>query len=167
MSDNDDNQDEGRGQQRPWGNHGFRQRMEHSQRIQFGRRGFLRPQMIELLEKQPMNGAEIMDKLQEKSHGWYRPSPGSIYPLLEQLEREGLIAKNKDGKFELTPEYVAQSGKGDEVMNALTVLESNVSYLEDLSRASGAKLSKSKDRIEKLAKRLGALSSALQSGTGA
>ncbi len=58
--------------------------------------------MIQLLEKKPMNGVDIMNELQEMSHGWYRPSPGSIYPLLEQLEKEGLVAKNKEGKFELT-----------------------------------------------------------------
>ncbi len=140
--------------------------MEHIRRIQFGQRGFLRPQMIQLLEKQPMSGIDIMNELQEMSHGWYRPSPGSIYPLLEQLEKEGLIAKNKDGKFALTASYGEQSRNGDDVASALSAMESNTSYLEDLQRTDGARLSNYKDRIEKLAKRLEALNGASHSGSG-
>jgi predicted transcriptional regulator len=140
--------------------------MERLRRIQFGQRGFLRPQIIELLEKHPMNGVDIMNEAQKMSHGWYRPSPGSIYPLLEQLEKEGLIAKNKDGKFELTTAYGEQAGNGDDVSRALTVMESNASYLEDLQTTDGARLSKYRDRMEKLAKRLEALKDALQSRSG-
>jgi len=140
--------------------------MERFGRIQFGLRGFLRPQIIQLLEKQPMNGVDIMNELQEMSHGWYRPSPGSIYPLLEQLQKEGLIAKNKDAEFELTPEYGEQSGNGDDVARALSVMESNTSYLEDLQKTDGARLSKHRDRIEKLTKRLEALNGAPQPRSG-
>ncbi len=140
--------------------------MEHRGRILFGQRGFLRPQLIELLEKEPMNGVDIMNELQEMSHGWYRPSPGSIYPLLEQLEKEGLIAKNKDGKFELTAGYREQTGVGDDVASALSGMESNTSYLEDLQKTDGARLSKYRDRVEKLARRLEALNGALQSRSG-
>jgi predicted transcriptional regulator len=140
--------------------------MERLGRVQFGQRGFLRPQIVQLLEKRPMNGVDIMNDLQEMSHGWYRPSPGSIYPLLEQLEKEGLIAKNEDGKFELTASYREQSGIGGDVGSCLSVIESNTSYLEDLQRTDGASLPKYRDRIEKLAKRLEALAAALQSRGG-
>jgi len=136
------------------------------QRMQFGQRGFLRPQIIELFEEQPMNGVDIMNKLQEMSRGWYRPSPGSIYPLLEQLEREGVIVKNQDAKFELTPEFAKKSGVADDVASALSALESNASYLEDIQRADAARLQKCADRIERLAKRLEALKGATQSGRG-
>ena len=132
--------------------------------MQFGQRGFLRPQVIELIGQQPMNGVDIMDKLQEMSRGWYRPSPGSIYPLLEQLEGEGMIKKNQDGKFELTPEFAQKSGAADDVATALTTIESNASFLEDIQRADAARLSKCGDRIEKLAKRLADLKGGAQSG---
>jgi DNA-binding PadR family transcriptional regulator len=158
----DNNQDEDGPQHRHWGFH----HREHAARIQFGQRGFLRPQIIELLERRPMNGVDIMNELQKKSHGWYRPSPGSIYPLLEQLEKEALIAKNKDGKFELTPEYGEKSGNGDDMASAISVMESNTSYLEDLQKTDAARLSKHMDRIEKLTKRLEALNDALRSGSG-
>jgi DNA-binding PadR family transcriptional regulator len=165
MPMDDDNPDaEGR-HQGPWGNPGPRHR-EHLGRMLFGRRGFLRPQIIQLLEKQPMNGVDIMNELQGMSHGWYRPSPGSIYPLLEHLEKEGLIAKNKDGKFELTAAYREQMGVGDDLVSALSVMESNTSYLEDLQKSDGRSLSKYRDRIEKLKKRLEALNDAPQSERG-
>ncbi|HXW36939.1 MAG TPA: PadR family transcriptional regulator [Nitrososphaerales archaeon] len=125
--------------------------------MQYGQRGFLRPQIIELFEEQPMNGVDIMNKLQEMSHGWYRPSPGSVYPLLEQLEREGVIVKNQEGKFQLTPEFAKNSGVGDDVASALSAMESNASYLEDLQRGDAASLEKCAERIERLSKRLEAL----------
>ena len=152
---------ENRGHRRPW--HGFHRR-ENFHRIQLGQRGFLRPQIIQLLEREPMNGVDIMNELQNRSRGWYRPSPGSIYPLLEQLENEGLIAKNKDGKFELTAEYGKRSGVGDEVRNIISDMESNTSYLEDLLRINGKGLSDYAERVENLTKRLMSLNNKLQSG---
>jgi DNA-binding PadR family transcriptional regulator len=138
--------------------------LQHLQRAQFGQRGFLRPQVIELFGQQPMSGVDIMNELQEESHGWYRPSPGSIYPLLEQLEKEGMITKNEEGKYELTAAFAQESGLGDQVAGALSALESNASYLEDLRITDATKLAKCKERIEKLTKRLTALNDALQSG---
>jgi DNA-binding PadR family transcriptional regulator len=38
-----------------------------------------------------MTGTEIMEHLNERSHGDWRPSPGSIYPLLSSLEEDGII----------------------------------------------------------------------------
>ena len=113
-----------------------------------------------------MNGVDIMGKLEEMSHGWYRPSPGAIYPLLEQLEKEGMIAKNKDGKFELTAAYAEQTGTGNSLAGAISAMESNISYFEDLRKNDPVNLSKYKERISKLANRINALNGALQSGSG-
>jgi len=127
-----------------------------------GQRGFLRPQIVQLLEEKPMNGVDIMNKMHEMSHGWYRPSPGSIYPLLEQLEKEGLIAKNKEGKYGLTAIYDQESGTTTDVGHMLTAMESNVSYFEELQKTDVASLSSHLDRVEKLARRLEALNGPLQ-----
>ena len=162
---NDENQDNEKWYHRPWGNPGAHH-LERERRVQFGRRGFLRPQIIQLLEKQPMNGVDIMNELQKMSHGWYRPSPGSIYPLLEQLEKEGLVAKNKDGKFELTQAYSEQTGNGDDLGNAVSAMESNTSYLEDLQRTDGARLAKYRERVDRVRRRLEALGGAMQTGSG-
>ena len=55
------------------------------------RRGNVRAAALALLEEQPMNGYQIIQEIAERSGGVWRPSPGSIYPALQQLEDEGLI----------------------------------------------------------------------------
>jgi len=160
----DDNKDGNQGIRARWKAARRLHDLEHMRRVQFGQRGFLRPEIIGLFEEQPMNGVDIMNKLQEMSHGWYRPSPGSIYPILEQLEKEGLIAKNKDGKYELTSAYGEQTDVGSNLASALSAMESNTSYLEDMQKADAVGLSKHKQRIEKLRSRLEALGGTSQSG---
>jgi DNA-binding PadR family transcriptional regulator len=61
--------------------------------------------VLAVLNDQPMHGYQIMQELEERSGGGWQPSPGSIYPTLQQLADEGLIASNSvDGKnvFNLT-----------------------------------------------------------------
>jgi DNA-binding PadR family transcriptional regulator len=54
-------------------------------------RGFLRILLLRLLESQEMSGSQIAEVLEQRSKGEWRPSPGSLYPLLSSLEEEGLI----------------------------------------------------------------------------
>ncbi|MFQ5833129.1 MAG: PadR family transcriptional regulator [Candidatus Thorarchaeota archaeon] len=54
-------------------------------------RGLLRLVIIRLLQSQEMTGTGIMTTLAERSEGQWKPSPGSIYPLLASLEEEGII----------------------------------------------------------------------------
>jgi DNA-binding PadR family transcriptional regulator len=56
------------------------------------RRGDVRAAALALLAEQPMNGYQIIQEIGERSGGVWRPSPGSVYPALQQLEDEGLIA---------------------------------------------------------------------------
>jgi DNA-binding PadR family transcriptional regulator len=44
-----------------------------------------------LLAETPRNGYQIIQELAERSRGAWRPSPGSVYPVLQQLEDEGLV----------------------------------------------------------------------------
>ena len=55
------------------------------------RRGDIRTAALLLLAEEPRNGYQIMQEVQERSGGVWRPSPGSVYPALQQLEDEGLI----------------------------------------------------------------------------
>jgi DNA-binding PadR family transcriptional regulator len=55
------------------------------------RRGDIRTAALLLLAEEPRNGYQIMQEVQERSDGVWRPSPGSVYPALAQLEDEGLI----------------------------------------------------------------------------
>ena len=59
--------------------------------IQFVPRGFLKLLIARLLTKRELTGTQIMEILEERSQGKWRPSPGSIYPLLSSLEEHGLI----------------------------------------------------------------------------
>ena len=81
------------------------------------RRGDIRTAALLLLNEEPRNGYQIMQEVQERSDGVWRPSPGSTYPALQQLEDEGLIrAQELDGRklFQLTDagrEYVKERGE--------------------------------------------------------
>lgn len=69
------------------------------------RRGDIRQAILLLLDDGPKNGYGLMQEVEERSGGSWRPSPGSVYPALAQLEDEGLVVmKETDGRkeFELT-----------------------------------------------------------------
>jgi DNA-binding PadR family transcriptional regulator len=71
------------------------------------RRGDIRTAALLLLAEEPRNGYQIMQEVEERSEGEWRPSPGSVYPALQQLEDEGLIrSEEADGRklFVLTDE---------------------------------------------------------------
>ncbi len=161
MKQNDDDRDEGaerlREQKWNWGHgpgwHGHRMLM----RAQFGQRGWLRPAILKLLQEKPMNGMEIINRFSEASRGWWRPSPGSVYPLLETLESEGMIKKRNDGRYETTKKYASEFGPIGEVDEMITNMEGTVSYFEDMAKSDKAKFSTYKKRIEKLADRLSGL----------
>src|ERR1700722_20890017 len=55
------------------------------------RRGDVRAAVLVLLEESARNGYQIIQELSERSNGAWRPSPGSVYPILQQLEDEGLV----------------------------------------------------------------------------
>ena len=59
--------------------------------VQFVPRGFLKLLIGRLLAKDELTGTQIMEILEERSKGQWRPSPGSIYPLLSHLEEQELI----------------------------------------------------------------------------
>ncbi|MHB8334613.1 MAG: helix-turn-helix transcriptional regulator [Acidimicrobiales bacterium] len=68
-------------------------------------RGDVRAAVLVLLDEQPRNGYQLIQELTERSNDAWRPSPGSIYPVLQQLEDEGLIAAAVAGTgrtYELT-----------------------------------------------------------------
>jgi len=56
-----------------------------------GRGGDVRAAALLLLAEQPAHGYQLIQEIAERSDGGWTPSPGSIYPVLQQLEDEGLI----------------------------------------------------------------------------
>jgi DNA-binding PadR family transcriptional regulator len=55
------------------------------------KRGDVRAAILDALASQPMNGYQIIQQIAERSGGAWKPSPGSVYPTLQQLEDEGLV----------------------------------------------------------------------------
>lgn len=81
------------------------------------RRGDVRGAILVLLDEQPRNGYQLMQEIEDRSDGVWRPSPGSVYPALSQLEDEGLVkATEAEGRkaFELTPEGSAHVAENRE-----------------------------------------------------
>ena len=54
-------------------------------------RGDVRAAILLLLAEEPRNGYGLMQEIETRTDGVWRPSPGSVYPTLSQLEDEGLI----------------------------------------------------------------------------
>src|SRR5262249_59166157 len=68
-------------------------------------RGDIRAAILALLAEQPMHGYQIIREIGERSEGAWTPSPGSVYPTLQQLTDEELVRSTEtDGKrvYELT-----------------------------------------------------------------
>jgi DNA-binding PadR family transcriptional regulator len=80
----------------------------HGMRGPRARRGDVRAAALALLAEEPMNGYQIIQAIADRSDGVWRPSPGSVYPALQQLEDEGLVrAEAADGgrrAYQLTDE---------------------------------------------------------------
>jgi DNA-binding PadR family transcriptional regulator len=55
------------------------------------KRGDVRAAALALLAEEPMHGYQVITEISERSDGVWRPSPGSVYPALNQLEDEGLV----------------------------------------------------------------------------
>src|SRR5262245_44828918 len=55
------------------------------------RRGDVRAAILDVLSVEPMNGYQIIQQIAERSGGAWKPSPGSLYPTVQQLEDEGLV----------------------------------------------------------------------------
>jgi DNA-binding PadR family transcriptional regulator len=94
-----------------FGPHGFGRGGPHARRR---KRGEIREAIIRLLADRPMHGYEMIQEIAKRSDGHWTPSPGSVYPMLQMLEDEGLITPDeRDGRkvFSLTPagdEHVAE-----------------------------------------------------------
>lgn len=54
-------------------------------------KGYIRYQVLESLNEKPMSGSEIMNQIESRTDGRWKPSPGSIYPLLAWLQDNGHV----------------------------------------------------------------------------
>ena len=54
-------------------------------------KGFIRHQVLEALNENPMSGSELMEEIEKRTGGFWKPSPGSIYPLLAWLQEKNHV----------------------------------------------------------------------------
>src|SRR6185437_1835416 len=83
---------------------GFRAGHRGGRRQWFGS-GDMKYVILRLLQYKPRHGYGVMKELEERMHGGYSPSPGTVYPTLQWLEDEGLVvAKDVEVKkvYEIT-----------------------------------------------------------------
>jgi len=119
--------------------------------------------IVTMLASSPKNGVELMDEIERMTQGWWRPSPGSVYPVLEQLTNEGMVKKRDDGRYELTDkasdEIEGSFGRGfgrrersiDEMFDEVSGM---VSYMEDLVKSDPSKLKEHREQLQAIADRL-------------
>jgi DNA-binding PadR family transcriptional regulator len=120
----------------------------------------LRNWIVAIVRRRPRNGAELMDDMEFMTHGWWRPSPGSVYPLLEEMVKEGTLRRRDDGRYELvdardpfgwdwprpraarTPQEVARE------LNGLAA------FLEDLKRSEPSATASIQGELDEIVERL-------------
>src|SRR3954451_10099611 len=81
------------------------------------RRGDIRAAALALLSERPVHGYEVIQELEERTGGVWRPSPGAVYPALQLLEDQGLVTADAEaGKrlFSLTDAGRDEAAKAGE-----------------------------------------------------
>ena len=104
--------------------------------------GDLRLIALALIAEQPRHGYDIIKQLEEKTAGWYSPSPGIVYPCLTYLEEAGQLTSQTDGAKKL-----------------YTITEAGRAYLEenrDLVEAVMNRLAYIGKKAEHMRRRFGA-----------
>ena len=82
--------------------------------FRFFERGGIKFAILEHLKDKPRHGYDIMREMEERSGGFYTPSPGAIYPTLQALEDQDLVTSaTEDGK------------------KVYTITEAGLAYLEE------------------------------------
>ncbi len=71
-------------------------------------KGLLRYLSLKLIHREPMSGSEIMESMEEYTD--WRPSPGSIYPMLARLQENGLIEPYSDADPDLKRFKITEKG---------------------------------------------------------
>ena len=115
-----------------------------------GRRGMFKPGelrlvLLKLIADQPRHGYDLIQSIEEMTHGSYAPSPGVVYPTLTMLEDMGLIAEQaSEGTsrkaFAATEEGRAHLEERQEEVDALIARLTDAGDRE--RRAGGAPISR-------------------------
>ncbi len=89
-------------------------------------KGFLRFQLLKMLLEKPMSGSEIMSELESETNGYWKPSPGSIYPLLAWLQDQAYIKEADQKESGIRRYTMTEQGK--------TFLENETKSREEIDK---------------------------------
>ena len=109
------------------------------------RKGAARDAILSLLAEAPANGYGLIKEISDRTGGSWTPSPGSVYPTLQQLVDEGLIEATSEDKrtdFQLTDDgrkYVADHVEelNDVLKGASEHTEANAGLHESVAKLMG------------------------------
>ncbi|MEZ0066023.1 DNA-binding PadR family transcriptional regulator [Streptacidiphilus sp. MAP12-20] len=100
--------------------------------------GRLRLYLLKLLDEAPRHGYEVIRLLEERFHGLYAPSAGTVYPRLAKLEQEGLVEHSVEGGrkvYRITEAGRAElTARGAELTELEAEIHDSVSQLADQIR---------------------------------
>lgn len=108
--------------------------------------GRLRLYLLKLLDEAPRHGYEVIRLLEERFHGLYAPSAGTVYPRLAKLEKEGLVTHSTEGGrkvYSITEAGRAElASRSEEIADLENEIRDSVSTLaaeirEDVRGAAG------------------------------
>jgi DNA-binding PadR family transcriptional regulator len=105
------------------------------------RRGNVRAALLALLAERPMHGYEMIQELDARTGGVWRPSPGSVYPTLQMLEDEGLVSSEEDGGKRL----FSLTDTGSEEASAQTTVP-----WDEVTEAAGENVMRGREAIGQL-----------------
>jgi len=120
-------------------------------------RGRLRSMILWLLYQSPKRGIDIIDDVYKMTWGFWKPSPGSVYPLLSKMEEDGVIRKIDGERYTITDKGIKEI---EEILplKHRSSIDDAVEELEGLSAFFGevdkTQLSQYKERIEKALRKI-------------
>ncbi|MFP3170640.1 MAG: PadR family transcriptional regulator [Sulfolobaceae archaeon] len=120
-------------------------------------RGRLRSIILWLLYQSPKRGIDIIDDVYKMTWGFWKPSPGSVYPLLSKMEEDGVIRKIDGERYTITDKGIKEI---EEILplKHRSSIDDAVEELEGLStffsEVDKAQLSRYKERIEKALRKI-------------
>jgi len=91
-----------------YGPHPFKHWLRHMASVP---KGFLRYYVLRLLNEKPMSGSEIMSEIEKRTDGHWKPSPGSIYPLLAWLQDKGYAKETPEKEAGIKRYTLTDQGK--------------------------------------------------------
>ncbi len=89
-------------------------------------RGLLHFYALLSIARKPMRGYDLMREIENKTEGAWRPGPGAVYPVLQKLAKQGLVAakKSEEGStqvlYEITPTGLKRIADAKKTMRSST-----------------------------------------------